>query len=110
MGAGVARQCSRNRCLSQWTVGIPHRGRRGGAVRANSKKDLVTGPIRVSVPFRVSVGRNLRYGLYEGPNFRVDRARPMLSRPGTFRGFARLYFRIACLRGSHPRAPSLRIG
>jgi hypothetical protein len=25
---------------------IPHRGRRGGAGRANSKKDLVTGPIR----------------------------------------------------------------
>jgi hypothetical protein len=30
----------------RWTVWIPHRGRRGGAGRANSKKDLVTGPIR----------------------------------------------------------------
>jgi hypothetical protein len=46
MGAGVARQCSRNRCLGQWTVWIPYRGRRGGEGRANSKKDLVTGPIR----------------------------------------------------------------
>ena len=46
MGAGVARQCSENRCLARWTVWIPHRGRRGGAGRANSKKDLVTGPIR----------------------------------------------------------------
>jgi hypothetical protein len=46
MGAGVARQCSRNRCLARWTVWIPHRGRRGRAGRANSKKDLVTGPIR----------------------------------------------------------------
>src|SRR6266508_3139502 len=40
------RQCSRNRCLARWTVWIPHRGRRGGAGRANSKKDLLTGPIR----------------------------------------------------------------
>jgi hypothetical protein len=46
MGSGVARQCSRNRCLGQWTVWIPYRGRRGGEGRANSKKDLVTGPIR----------------------------------------------------------------
>jgi hypothetical protein len=29
-----------------WTVWIPHRGRRGEAGRANSKKDLLTGPIR----------------------------------------------------------------
>jgi hypothetical protein len=29
-----------------WTVWIPHRGRRGGAGRAKSKKDLVAGPIR----------------------------------------------------------------
>src|SRR4029453_7169432 len=28
------------------TVRSPHRGRRGGAGRANSKKDLVMGPIR----------------------------------------------------------------
>jgi len=48
MGAGVARQCSENRCLARWTVWIPHRGRRGGAGRANSKKDLVTGPIQGS--------------------------------------------------------------
>ncbi len=46
MGSGVARQCSRNRCLGQWTVWIPYRGRRGGEGRANAKKDLVTGPIR----------------------------------------------------------------
>ena|SRR6266545_3013270 len=46
MGAGVAQQCSENRCLARWTVWIPHRGRRGGTGRANSKKDLVTGPIR----------------------------------------------------------------
>jgi hypothetical protein len=45
-GAGVARQCSRNRCLARWTDWIPHRGRGGGAGRANSKKDLVTDPIR----------------------------------------------------------------
>jgi hypothetical protein len=30
----------------------PHRGRRGGAGRANSKKDLVMGPIEVFVPYR----------------------------------------------------------
>jgi hypothetical protein len=24
MEAGVARQCSGNRCLARWTVGIPH--------------------------------------------------------------------------------------
>src|SRR6266545_499458 len=29
-----------------WTVWIPYRGRRGREDRANSKKDLVTGPIR----------------------------------------------------------------
>jgi hypothetical protein len=52
MGVGVARQCSRNRCLARWTVWIPHRGRGGAAGRANSKKDLLTGRIRVSVPFR----------------------------------------------------------
>jgi sugar/nucleoside kinase (ribokinase family) len=50
MGVGVARQCSRNRCLARWTVWIPHRGRGGAAGRANSKKDLLTGRIRVSVP------------------------------------------------------------
>jgi len=32
---------------------VPHRGRRGGAGRANSKKDLVTDPIRVAVPYRL---------------------------------------------------------
>jgi hypothetical protein len=45
MGAGVAGQCSRNRCLARWTA--PDHGR-GGAGRANSKKDLVTGLIRGS--------------------------------------------------------------
>jgi hypothetical protein len=45
MGSGVARQCSRNRCFAQWTVWIPHRGRRSGPGRANSKKDRVTGLI-----------------------------------------------------------------
>jgi hypothetical protein len=48
MGSGVAGQCSRNRCLAHWTAGIARRGRRGRASRANSKKDLVTGPIRGS--------------------------------------------------------------
>jgi len=46
MGSGVAGQCSRNRCLARWTVWILYRGRGGAAGRANSKKDLVTGPIR----------------------------------------------------------------
>jgi len=46
MGASVAGQCSRNRCLARWTVRISYRGRRGGAPRANSKKDLVRRPIR----------------------------------------------------------------
>jgi hypothetical protein len=46
MGSGVARQCSRNRCLARWIIPIPRRGRGGAAGRANSKKDLVTGPIR----------------------------------------------------------------
>src|SRR6266545_345718 len=32
----------------RWTAWIPRRGRRGGTGRANSKRDLVTGPI----PFR----------------------------------------------------------
>ena len=48
MGSRVARQCSENRCLTRWTVWIPHRGRRGGTGQANSKNDLVTGPIRGS--------------------------------------------------------------
>jgi hypothetical protein len=68
MGAGVTRQCSRNRCLDRWTVWIPYRGRRGREGRANSKKDLVTGPIRgfcapharrVSVKRRLPVRRGL---------------------------------------------------
>jgi hypothetical protein len=42
----MARQCSRNKCLAPVTVWIPHGGRGGGAGRVNSKKDLVTGPIR----------------------------------------------------------------
>jgi hypothetical protein len=36
----------KTRCLSRWTVWIRHRGRRGGTGRANSKKELLTGPIR----------------------------------------------------------------
>ena len=52
MGVIFPRQCSGNRCLPGGRSGSPHRGRRGGAGRANSKKDLVTGRIRVSVPFR----------------------------------------------------------
>jgi hypothetical protein len=62
MGFGVAGQCSRNRCLGRWTVWIPYRGRRGREGRANSKKDLVTGPIRgFCAPHarRVSVKRRL---------------------------------------------------
>src|SRR6266540_5098013 len=46
MEAGVARQCSGNRCLARWTVWIRHRGRGGGAGRAHSKKDLLSGPDR----------------------------------------------------------------
>jgi len=34
----------------------PHHGRRGAAGRANSKKDLLTGLIRVSVPFTIDGG------------------------------------------------------
>jgi hypothetical protein len=37
----------------RWTVWIPHRGRRGRADRANSKKDLVTARSEVCVPHRV---------------------------------------------------------
>ena len=48
MGAGVARQCSRNRCLARWTSGSPCVAPRDRAGRANSRKDLVTGPIRGS--------------------------------------------------------------
>jgi hypothetical protein len=55
MGSCVAPQCSRNRCLPRWTVWIAHRGRGGAAGRANSKKALLTGRIRVSVPFRVQI-------------------------------------------------------
>jgi hypothetical protein len=40
----------KNRCLVRWTAWIPRRGRRGRASRENSKKDLVTGLIRVFVP------------------------------------------------------------
>src|SRR6266540_1266470 len=53
IGVIFPRQCSGNRCLACWTVWIPHRGRRGGAGRANSKKDLVTDPggSEVFVPY-----------------------------------------------------------
>jgi hypothetical protein len=46
MGAGVARQCSRNRCLDTADTLDPRSKRGGAAGRANSKKDLVTGTIR----------------------------------------------------------------
>jgi hypothetical protein len=52
MGAGVAGQCSENRCLARWTVWIPHRGRGGGAGRANSRKRPCHGPIRGFVLYR----------------------------------------------------------
>jgi hypothetical protein len=52
-GCVEPRHCSGNRCLARWTVWIPHRDRRGGAGRANSNKDLVTGPTRrLFVPYR----------------------------------------------------------
>jgi hypothetical protein len=51
MGFGVARQCSRNRCLARWTVWIPDHGRGGRARRANSKKDLITARSEVFVPY-----------------------------------------------------------
>jgi hypothetical protein len=47
----------------------PHRGRRGGARRANSKKDLVMGPIEVFVPYRPECGPDYgaaRIGLSSG--------------------------------------------
>jgi hypothetical protein len=46
MGASVARQCSRIRCLARWTVWIPLVAADGPAGRAISKKDLVTVPVR----------------------------------------------------------------
>jgi hypothetical protein len=45
MGSGIARQCSRNRCLARWTVWIPMVAADGAAGRGTSKRDLVTGPI-----------------------------------------------------------------
>jgi hypothetical protein len=45
MGAGVAGQCSR-KGVSPGGQSGSNRGRGGGAGRANSKKDLVTRPIR----------------------------------------------------------------
>jgi hypothetical protein len=48
MGSGVARQCSGNRCLARWTVGIPIVAAEAEQVERNSKKDLVTGQIRGS--------------------------------------------------------------
>jgi hypothetical protein len=52
MGFGVARQCSRNRCLARWTVWIPHCGRGGGAARANSNKTWSRARFEVFVPYR----------------------------------------------------------
>jgi hypothetical protein len=46
MGSGVAPQCSGNRCLAGERSGSRIGGRGGGAGRVNSKKELVTGPIR----------------------------------------------------------------
>ena len=52
MGAGVARQCSRNRCLARWTVRIPHRGRGGAAGRATRRRPGHGPRSEVFVPFR----------------------------------------------------------
>jgi hypothetical protein len=49
-------QCSGNRCLAGWTVAIPHRGRRGGTSRANSKKDLDRGRSRGFCALQEPVG------------------------------------------------------
>ena len=63
----VHEQVSRPR----WTVWIPHGGRGGAAGRVNSKKDLLTGRIRVSVPFRRSACRGrlvISIGLVSAPD------------------------------------------
>ena len=59
---GLDQTAGLRRCLGRWTIWIPYRGRRGREGRANSKKDLVTGPIRgFCAPHarRVSVKRRL---------------------------------------------------
>ena len=63
MGFGLARQCSGNRCLAPLDSVDSGPNPRGRAGRANSKKDLVTGRIRVFVPFR---GNSKKY-LLTGP-------------------------------------------
>ena len=55
MGAGVARQCSRNRCLAPADTSDFRRDREA-QLAERTRKDPVTGPIRVSVPFRHSGG------------------------------------------------------
>src|SRR6266540_5641862 len=59
MGAGVAPQCSRNRCLARWTVRISHRGREGAAGRATRRKTWSRPRSEVFVPF-TSEGRERR--------------------------------------------------
>jgi hypothetical protein len=44
MGAGVAPQCSRNRCLARWIIPIPRRGRGGAAGRAKLEERPGHGP------------------------------------------------------------------
>jgi hypothetical protein len=44
MGFGVARQCSRNRCLARWTLWILHRGRRAEQVESELEERPGHGP------------------------------------------------------------------
>jgi hypothetical protein len=46
MGSGVARQCSRNRCLAGWQSRSPIVAAEAQQVEPTRTKDLVTGPIR----------------------------------------------------------------
>jgi hypothetical protein len=103
MGFGAARQCSRNRCLPRWTVWIPHRGRRGGADRANSKKDLLTGPIRgfCAVHADVESRRTRRHNRdgAEGGRPRVPRDGAVTSQPCE----ASFHFGAGPSDGQYPR-------
>jgi hypothetical protein len=53
MGAGVPRQCSRNRCLARWTGPIPHRGPEGEQVEATPRTTWTRPRSEVFVPFRM---------------------------------------------------------
>jgi hypothetical protein len=38
MGSGVARQCSRNRCLARWTIWMPIVAREAGQIMRTRRK------------------------------------------------------------------------